>query len=117
MAARKRKPVAPRKRVRKAEPGWKRYERERRQSKEFKRRSAAAKKGWVGRRIRYSVDTFRLEHGPLATGSFRGGWNILSQMITRGDERWQKFLKAITGMGLSEREAKSIWFSPRVPKA
>lgn len=113
MAARKRKPAAPRKRARKAEPGWKRYERERRQTPEFKRRSAASKKGWTRRK----ANTFRLEHGPVATGGFRGGWIVLHRMITESDPRWRKFLKAITGMGLSEREAKSMWFSPRAPKA
>ena len=51
----------------------------------------------------------------MATGFTRGGWICMHKMITENDPRWREFLKAITGMGLSEREAKSMWFSPRVP--
>jgi len=130
-----------RKRRHAALKGWETIRRKERESTKYReelqvKRRAAAKKGVYTRRIRAAEAKGDVITAAELRGELRGenrykqellegGWNglhgsnpehraILQAMIDHHDKQWEIFLKTALELGYSARQARNMWFSPKV---
>lgn len=77
-----------------------------------KKRSEAAKRGWVSRMFKARL--IALGHRVTMRASNYTEWKRMNDMVKNNDPRWLQFERLMRQFGFSERRTYDQWFSPDV---